>query len=188
MPARDWIRIAASAAHPDRRNKGWEPGYNLLELTVDGAGAHRKLMVKAHVRIWQNRPDQFVSKMDGQADHFAQSIGLESWTPSASQPSDEIHQPKLTVGSHHAVAGIEEDTSMTSLRDLSIRFFKLTFSKRLEIAGKLDLFEEDDQKLPDHERFRRVLLRARERDQLGDLKAALDEANSTSSHVTTKES
>ena len=65
---------------------------------------------------------------------------------------------------------------MTSLRTLSIQYFKLTFSKKLEIAGSLDLFEDTDTKLPDHERFRRVLLRARERNLLNELKAAIGSA------------
>jgi hypothetical protein len=50
---RDWVRIAASAAHPDRTEPGWEPGYNLLELKVDGTGGDRRLEIGAHVRVWQ---------------------------------------------------------------------------------------------------------------------------------------
>ncbi|SEQ94564.1 metallophosphoesterase [Thalassovita taeanensis] len=170
---RDWIRVAASAAHPDRREDGWEPGYNLLELSVDTESNKRTLDIKAHIRVWQNRPTQFVPKMDGAADHFSQSIALEAWTaPQTPSKSDNVAEaspvPDGTV--------IEEDASMTSLRTLSIRYFKLTFSKKLEIAGSLDLFEEADTKLPDHERFRRVLLRARERDLLDELKAAIDAA------------
>ena len=189
VPGRDWIRIASGAAHPDRRKKEWEPGYNLLELTVDGEGAHRKLIVKAHVRTWQKRPDQFVAKMDGTADHFAQSIDLDPWTPPAEPSSGEPHQLAAAPASDHTIAGIEKDATMTSLRTLSIRFFKLTFSQKLEIAGRLNLFEEDDREFPDYERFRRVLLRARERDQLADLKSALDEADASSpTPVTTKES
>ncbi len=32
---RDWVRVAASATHPERDKDGWEPGYNLLELSVE---------------------------------------------------------------------------------------------------------------------------------------------------------
>ena len=184
---RDYVRIAASAAHPDRQESGWEPGYNLLELTVDGQGAHRKLNVKAHVRIWQNRPGQFIAKMDRQANHFAQSIDLEHWAPPVDTSFDEGHPPDPAAQSDPAIAGIEKDTAMTSLRKLSIRFFALTFSQKLGIAGRLNLFEEGDQKFPDHERFRRVLLRARERNQLAELEAALDETDRTALLVTRKE-
>jgi len=170
---RDWIRVAASAAHPDRREDGWEPGYNLLELSVDTEGNSRTLDIKAHIRVWQNRPTQFVPKMDGAVDHFSQSISLEAWT-APQTPSKSNHVAEESEVPDGMV--IEEDASMTSLRTLSIRYFKLTFSKKLEIAGSLELFEEDDTKLPDHERFRRVLLRARERNLLDELKAAIDAA------------
>nr|WP_320141855.1 metallophosphoesterase [uncultured Cohaesibacter sp.] len=171
---RDWIRVAASAAHPDRREDGWEPGYNLLELSVATEGNSRSLHIKAHVRVWQNRPTQFVSKMDGAADHFSQTIPLEAWHPPMSPEQDQAAEAFPALDGTVAPA---EDASMTSLRTLSIQYFKLTFSKKLEIAGSLELFEEADSKLPDHERFRRVLLRARERDLLDELKAAIDAAN-----------
>lgn len=61
---RDWVRVAASAAHPDRTEPGWEPGYNLLELAVSGAGSDRRLEVTAHVRVWQQRPGEFRAKTD----------------------------------------------------------------------------------------------------------------------------
>ncbi len=64
---------------------------------------------------------------------------------------------------------------MTSLRALSLRFFKLSYSKKFAIAGELDLLEEGDKKLPDHERFRSVLLRARARNLLAEFEAALNE-------------
>jgi hypothetical protein len=113
--------------------------------------------------------------MDGAADHFSQSIVLEAWTAPQTPPkSNEVADaPPAQDGTV-----IEEDASMTSLRTLSIQYFKLTFSKKLEIAGGLDLFEEADTKLPDHERFRRVLLRARERNLLKELKGAIDSATS----------
>jgi calcineurin-like phosphoesterase family protein len=38
---RDSIRVSASAAHPDRTEHGWEPGYNLLELEVINTGTER---------------------------------------------------------------------------------------------------------------------------------------------------
>ena len=52
---------------------------------------------------------------------------------------------------------------MDTLREISVRFFKLTLSQKSAIAGKLNLLEEEDANQPDFERFRRVLLRARER-------------------------
>ncbi|WP_078125119.1 hypothetical protein [Leptospira alexanderi] len=58
---------------------------------------------------------------------------------------------------------------MNSLRDITLNYFKLTFSKRHAIAGKFNLLEEEDMDQPDHEKFRRVLLRAKERNLLGEM-------------------
>lgn len=187
LPGRDWVKIAASAAHPDRRENGWEPGYNLIELSVETNGDQRMLNVKAHVRVWQQRPGQFIPKMDGRENFFAQSIRLEAWSNPAPPPLREAVEEAAETKVVTNTAGIEEDASMTSLRKLSIRFFNMTFSKKFEIAGSLDLFEESDTKLPDHERFRRVLLRARERKMLDALEAALDAADSTTTSQTKSE-
>jgi hypothetical protein len=65
---------------------------------------------------------------------------------------------------------------MDTLRDISIRFFKLTLSQKSAIAGKLNLLEEEDANQPDFERFRRVFLRARERGLVSDLDREVTEA------------
>ena len=52
---------------------------------------------------------------------------------------------------------------METLKDITLRFFKLTFSQKSEVAGRLGLLEDEDVHLPDFERFRRVVVRARER-------------------------
>ena len=185
---RDWVRIAASAAQPDRTEREWEPGYNLLQLSVSPKNGERRLNVTAHIRVWQNRPGKFTSKKDkGEKDFFFQSIRLKPWEPPQEQPSKESGSEPAEPTVAHADATIEEDTSMTSLRTLSIKYFKLTFSKKLEIAGKLDLFEEEDTKLLDYERFRRVLLRARERGILSELESEIEGARPSAETTETKD-
>ena len=58
---------------------------------------------------------------------------------------------------------------MDSLREISIRFFRLTLSQKSLIAGKLDLMEEEDTNQPDFEVFSRVFVRARERGMVEEL-------------------
>ncbi|GAB0078930.1 hypothetical protein TOC8171_43340 [Pseudomonas syringae] len=62
---------------------------------------------------------------------------------------------------------------MDTLRELGLRFYRLSFSKKSEIAGRLELLEEDDMRLPDHERFRLIIIRAHERGQLDALRDAI---------------
>lgn len=171
---RDWMRLTASAAHPDRFEANWEPGYNLIEVGVDRDGARRKLHIKAHVRVWQTAPGGFHPKTDKGKDIFEHWIELEPWEAGAAgsvspapvasmKPGDPAPEP-LDV------------QSMTTLRDIGIRFYRLSFSKKSEIAGRLALLENEDMTQPDFERFRRVFLRAHERDKLKELTQAIEEA------------
>jgi 3',5'-cyclic AMP phosphodiesterase CpdA len=170
---RDWVRIAASAAHPDRTDPGWEPGYNLIELKVEGSGNDRGLVVEAHVRVWQQRPGEFRAKTDRGADVFRQTIRLDAWMPvepappTTSAQSGEPPHPS-PVEQPPATEPARSDP-MDTLRDISIRFFKLTLSQKSAIAGKLNLLEDEDANQPDFERFRRVFLRARDRGLVNDL-------------------
>ena len=176
---RDWVRIAASAAHPDRAEPGWEPGYNLLELKVEGTDGDRHLEIGAHVRVWQQRPGEFRPKTDRGADVFRQRIRLDAWTaPAATEGPAAPMEPPSAVAAEPPPLIQEPARSdpMDTLREISIRFFKLTLSQKSAIAGKLDLLEEEDANQPDFERFRRVFLRARDRGLVNDLDREVNEA------------
>lgn len=159
---RDWVRVAASAAHPDREEPGWEPGYNLIDVSVVSTGTGRRLDVKVHVRVWQSRPGQFRHKMDRDADVFQQSIGLDAWTHPVpvleARPALEATTSGVDIAAEPA-----RSNAMDTLRDISVRFFKLSLSQKSAIAGRLGLLEEEDVNQPDFERFRRVFLRAKDR-------------------------
>jgi 3',5'-cyclic AMP phosphodiesterase CpdA len=180
-PGRDWVRIAASAAHPDKMEPGWEPGYNLLELKVDGIGNDRHLEIGAHVRVWQQRPGVFRAKVDRNgADVFRQTVRLDAWTPSPPVETPTAPAPPQSVTAAEQKPPIQEPARsdpMDTLRDISIRFFKLTLSQKSAIAGKLNLLEEEDADQPDFERFRRVFLRARERGLVTELEQEVREAS-----------
>lgn len=171
IPSRDWMRISAGAVHPERNKDGWEPGYNLLELSIESDGTNRHLSVKAHIRVWQNRPGKFVPKNDRLEAFFAQKIELPAWAVQVVE--NDITEEEASAGADVTDMTLEEDVAMTSLRALSLRFFALTYSQKFAIAGDLDLLEEEDRKMPDRERFRNVLLRARERSLLDQFETAI---------------
>ncbi|WP_235895202.1 metallophosphoesterase [Yersinia alsatica] len=168
---RDYMRLSASAAHPDRYEADWEPGYNFIELSIQGEPDERRLHVKAHVRVWQKAPGGFRAKMDKNSAMFEHFIGLEHWIPPT---VSAVNSSDLLESTPEASAmPSEEGKVMTTLRDLGLRFYRLSFSKKSEIAGRLELLEEDDMRLPDYERFRRVFIRAHERDKLDALADAV---------------
>ncbi len=170
---RDYIRLTASAAQPERNEQGWEPGYNLIHLSVDGGPERRSLRVRAHVRVWQTAPGGFHAKMDKNSPVFEHSIALEDWHPIAIPTASSDVQPQ-TAGAVEMPT--EEGDAMDTLRNLGLRFYKLSFSKKSEIAGRLELLEEEDMTLPDHERFRRVFIRAHDRGKLQQLSDAVTSA------------
>jgi len=181
---RDTIRIAASAAHPDRTEHGWEPGYNLIELQVVNNGAERKLNIEAHVRIWQTNPGQFRAKMDRDKSVWKHDIELDAWAPPPVEPATKELPEAASIYINPAelnskVAQASGSDPMDNLRSIGVRFFKLTLSQKSEIAGKLGLFEDEDLNQPDFVRFRRVFERARDRD-------LIDELNSEVNFFTTK--
>lgn len=172
-PARDWLRLSASATHPDRGETAWEPGYNILELNVEGTGTSRMLHIKAHVRIWQTAPGGFRAKMDRSSDVFDHTIALEPWEI----PRATIEKIPAPGASNLDAPGLAAPSpaTMTLLREIGIRFYQLSFSRKSEIAGRLNLLEEEDMSEPDFERFRRVFLRAHDRGQLKELAHAIEE-------------
>lgn len=171
----DYIRLTAGAANPDRAEPGWEPGYNLLELEVEGQGDSRRLKLKAHVRVWQEAPGGFVAKGYKGADVWEHSMALETWL---APPVLRLPEASVAQADDEADAGapIEGGPAMSTLREVGLRFYKLSFSKKSEIAGRLDLLEEEDMRQPDFERFRRVFFRAHERGKLDELAAAVRSA------------
>lgn len=171
VQGKDWMQLAASATQPDKEEPDWEPGYNLIEVSVSGSGNDRHLDLKAHVRKWQFRPGEFVPKHNRGADVFAQSIKLPAWNKplvpvSASPPT--VHGPEAAIK-----LDVTRAAPSIPARALSIRFFKLTLSQRCAIAGKLNLLEEEDANEPDFERFRRVFLRAQARGWLDAIEQAV---------------
>lgn len=182
---RDSVRIFASAAHPDRTEHGWEPGYNLIELEVINTHPERELKIAAHVRVWQSNPGQFRPKMDGNKDVFQHRISLEGWAALPVE-AELAGSPIESSVSETAQMSPEPQTPgsdpMDTLRNISVRFFKLTLSQKSAIAGKLGLIEDEDLNQPDFERFRRVFLRARDRGLI----EALDKEISAATAVVNK--
>lgn len=176
---RDTVRIAASAAHPDRTEHGWEPGYNLIELEVVNNGPERKLRIEAHVRIWQTNPGQFRAKMDREKDVWKTDIELDAWSPPPVEATTtklfESVSTNVDPAEHEAkVLQASGSDPMDNLRSIGVRFFKLTLSQKSEIAGKLKLFEEEDLNQPDFVRFRRVFERARDRGLIEELNSEVN--------------
>ena len=165
---RRFARVRAGAAHPDRDEPNWEPGYNLVEIDIEGRDDDRTMVLKVHARGWRQGTGRFHAiRTPEDEDVWMQRIVLEPWSASANTEAE----PVIALDAEGGAQMTAPD--MRSLRKIAVRFFALTLSRRSEIVGRLGLLEEADVELSETERMRNAILRAHERGVLADLEAAI---------------
>lgn len=165
------IRLRAGALHPDRTEPNWQPGYNLFEVDIEEIAGRRMMHVDVHARVWSPALETFQALASQDGDVWRNSFGLEPWMPPVKAES--------SAGAFDNVAEAESDTDGATMnaREVGIAFFSLPYSRKIEIAARLDLLDESDSNQPDFERFRRVFKRAAERQQMPELEAAILKAD-----------
>lgn len=179
--ADNYVRIGAGAINPSRAEQPYLPGYNLINLEVEGAGADRRIEVSLHQRRLQDNPEIFVPILTQQrAAVFRASILVPEEEPLPVIGACEIAAPVVcrkvsqgngpeTVDAQDAEAAMGESDN----RDLLYRFWRLTSGQRRKIALDLCLLEMDELKLPEPERYGRALIRAGERNLINEVATAV---------------
>jgi calcineurin-like phosphoesterase family protein len=179
VPYRDQMKLFAGAVNPHRAEPNWRPGYNIIEVSILCHGTSRAMNINVHAREWQQTvPRQFRAIMDRRSNpvHHLE-IELEPWQPPVMEdPLTPETTPPPTSSEPTETAGPER--LPLSPRELVNRFFRLSISKKSEILGQLDLLVDADRSLPDVERNKRAILRAKERNQLLQLAKLIIHANS----------
>jgi len=161
----NYVTFSAGAVNPDRRERGWSPGYNIIGLSrgKDSAGEPR-LEIAAHLLEWQTSPEGFRPILDHGKDVHLWNVRLRNihpTPPAVVAPAT----PAAAATSERMEAVMSEDRA----RSIVLRFWNLDMSDRREISRKLKLIEPGEANLPLAERFGRALLRAGERHQLDEL-------------------
>lgn len=175
----EYVRIGAAAVNPSRNEHPYQPGYNLIGLQVQGEGKERHIRVELRQRRLQDNPERFIAMQNTQGgDVFTTNIPvpLEAALPTIGKASEQAailtkveREPVVEAAEQDAEAAMgEADT-----RDLLYRFWRLTSSQRRGIAQDLGLLEEGEMRLPEPERYGRVLIRAGERNLINDIAAAV---------------
>lgn len=155
-----FIRFSAGAVNPDRRELGWEPGYNLVQLAIAYENGNKYLDLEAHIRVWQTNPDMFRAKMTAQAEetfrHRIQLPMLTATTGLIAEAGTGTRTEQTGTGTPQTEAAMDEEKT----RNLVLRFWNLASSERREIALELNLLENEEIRLPEAERYGRALVRA----------------------------
>jgi predicted phosphodiesterase len=170
---RSYVTFFAGAVNPDRQEKDWRPGYNIIRLTLgqDTRGI-AQLEVEAHLLEWQTSPEMFKPILDD--DHERSSVHR------AVVRLRNIRLPAPTAVAHAtatvAMQRVDAEAAMGEerARNIVLRFWDLTMSDRREISQKLKLLEPDEMNLPQAERYGRALLRAGQRNLLDELTGEIE--------------
>lgn len=180
----EFFRFLAGAVNPARDEARWNPGYNLVDLRVDGVGAMRGVEVRAQLRHFQQAPNELFVPLLTQEREEVWKLRLRlpqtpsfaaGLAPALTVP--HLAETKIASAIHSAVeaAAVEvrqpPESEMTepSTDNLIFRFWQLTGSQMRDIALELELMTKDDLQVPPHERYRNALNVAKQKGLLVEL-------------------
>lgn len=198
----EYMRFLAGAVNPARDEQAWRPGYNLVDLTVVGEGAARKLHIRAHLRAFQPAPAEFYVSHHSTPKEplWMHQINI----PAPIRPAfaaeaaphiavDFPHHPpqqetKMTAavqaamdGAHapcgptsQAVLTSESKVPEPSTDDLVFRFWQLRADVMRDIAFGLGLITEADLDVKPHQRYFKAMELARQRNLLSKLAGEIE--------------
>lgn len=157
-----FMRFDAGALHPNRQENSWRPCYNLIRLNVVGDGVARSLEIEATLMEWQVNPEQFSPRKDGHSDVYHHQIPIPGCATNAGATTmipTVAH--KSTAAS--SAASVTTVMSQINSRNLMMRFWDLSSSRRYQIALDLGLITPEEANIPEPERYSRAFRRAVER-------------------------
>lgn len=197
-PTDAYMRFQAGAVNPDRHERDWKPGYNLLDVQVTGEGVARVLEVRADVRHFQNAPEMFVALRQNQFQEiWTHRMALPHLAPFAARDATTLdpvpphHPTKVAEAVHAATVSVAAVSSVVpssahatsevkmqgpSMRNLIYRFWELSIGERREITLKLGLITDADLKVLEPERYKKAFKEAAARGLLVELAGEIERA------------
>jgi predicted MPP superfamily phosphohydrolase len=170
-----YVRFCAGALHPDRQERDWKPGYNLVDIEVIGEGQQRVVRLRAHVRQLQKYPEQFIALQTPQGeDVWVSDIRFPSHAtrvvnPAQVQAVATDDTPAAAVRPAPVASPAEVAMSSPTTKGLVFRFWSLPESQKRDVMLKLKLISAEDLTLSDEELYDGALRLAAQRGQLEEL-------------------
>ena len=154
-PGLDNLRVSAHAFHPNRAEGAYEPGYNVLDLTLESnrSGTHH-VSVDGHIRVLQNSPEIFRAKINGQGmEVFNQKIPvtISSKHPT---PTPKATEDKVSADKPPSETTMPNEKQEIDAREIVYKFWQLKASQRMTIVNELKLVTNEQLKLPETELYR----------------------------------
>src|SRR5581483_11080321 len=113
-----FVRFSAGAVNPDRREVGWEPGYNLVRISIVEDLGRLLLEVEAHLFCWQTNPDGFRPKQaEDHREFFLHHIPVVRPRPAgrgvATGPATSANTPASGAGTIGDDARVDAEVAMS---------------------------------------------------------------------------
>lgn len=164
VQADNYVRYFAGAVNPARDEAGWEPGYNLVKLSVAAENEIRLLVVESHVRTLRAGDSYFDYRRPSPGvNTYQKTLRIAGvYRPGETDMITEHRQEPVPVASVASSSADVVKPDTVKDRNLIYRFWNLKLSERREIAFKLELINQEDMKVPEAERYTRALTKAKE--------------------------
>ena len=169
-----FLRIRAGAMHPDRDGPDWKPGYNWIDVSIQGIGDKRQLAVKVWVRQFET--NNFIAVPDPKGRlTWDNAYDLPEWTapgaPAAEPTKTEVSAPVLEFRTMPTSA-----PSPPTIRSVTIKLFKLKEHEQRRVITLLNLDRPTDREMKDYELVVAVVKRSKELGVLADMDRLIDRA------------
>lgn len=160
------LRVTAGAMHPERDESGWEPMYNIIEISrLDD---HR-LGVRLFQRRWQKVDHHFLAEQNGNTNQPHHDYIWQDCPRPALMEPPAVKAPIVTGVNTAILAAVATKTTAKDAdtmpppnheRRLTFRFLTLPFRHQIAIANNLNVLTDEDRALSDEALFRELFKRA----------------------------
>lgn len=171
------VVLGAGALHPSRGEADWQPRYNILRLEVREQASHRTLHVEVYQRAWKPGDTHFGKDVDADGKYPKTfEVALGPWSPPEPKGQGDAAAHVAGIAASAAPPPDNIVTPPIATKDLVFGLFAMSFPIRMQIFVRLGLLDDADTGITDGELIKRAIRRARVRNQLSDLAAAIEAA------------
>lgn len=160
------LRVTAGAMHPEREDGGWEPMYNVIEISRKD---DHRLGVRLFQRRWHKVDHNFLADQNRTTNQpFHNYVWQDCPRPARGQPS--AHAAPMVTAADAAMSAAVAMKTMAKDSDvmpptnyerrLTFRFLTLAFRYQIAIADSLNLLTDEDRTLGDEALFGVLFKRA----------------------------
>ena len=177
------ITLFAGSVNPDRRESGWDPAYNFIELKPLDSNSNRYVEVVVSQYHWQSNPNGFVPKINlGTGEPtFRHTIAVQGKNDAGDSETLVIQQEKGKDMEESTDLDLEGPSlAAPNVRDLIYRFWDLTKRQRDAVLKDLGIDIVETQSVSEPTAYREALVELAGRNRLNELQSAIAEKESTS--------